>query len=144
MLKEAHYAAALNFFYFLLQDEGMALNAAFRTIKLVDKKLRKNPNANIEPLLIACQSMILKKVIGKKWSPLGKPPRSDWKTLHLQSLGLWKEYLRNADLEFAEALVLKYILKFEVKEIAKGLDIPEGTVYFRIGRGLEALAGVST
>jgi hypothetical protein len=41
MLEEAHYEAALNYFYYLLMDEGASLHSALRAVKAVQKKQKK-------------------------------------------------------------------------------------------------------
>jgi hypothetical protein len=142
MLLEAHYEAALNYFYFLLMDEAAALACALRAIKASEKISRSSLKTTPpEHVLIMTLSGTLKKKMKKKWSHSGSPPKSDWKPPSSESLAVWKEYLRRSDPDSAEALVLRYILGFSVKTISEALSVPEGTVYFRIGRGLEAFAG---
>jgi DNA-directed RNA polymerase specialized sigma24 family protein len=142
MLLEAHYEAALNYFYFLLMDEGAALACALRAIKLSEKMSKSNPKTSSpEHVLIMTLSETLKKKMKKKWPRRGSPPKSDWKPPSSEILAVWKEYLRRSDPDSAEALVLRYILGFSITTISEALSVPEGTVYFRIGRGLEAFAG---
>jgi DNA-directed RNA polymerase specialized sigma24 family protein len=141
MLSEAHYEAALNYFYFLLLDEGAALQSALKTVKIVHREFGKK-NFAPDSVLISVMSKVLHKVLKKPWNPIGDPPKSDWKTAHPEILASWKDYLRSGDMDSAEAIVLRYVLGYEVKTIVEGLSVPEGTFYFRLGRGLESFAGV--
>jgi DNA-directed RNA polymerase specialized sigma24 family protein len=51
---------------------------------------------------------------------------------------VWKEFIQKKDVEeHIVVLTLRYLLGFEINVISAGLDVPEGTVLHRIGRGLE-------
>jgi DNA-directed RNA polymerase specialized sigma24 family protein len=139
-LNEAHYEAALNYFYFLLMDEGSALHSALRAVQAVQKKAKTVQGKEIDLILIKEMASILQKVL-KKNQPKSNPAKSDWKTPNAESLASWKDYLRRSEPESAEALVLRYILNYSVKEISKALGVPEGTIHFRLGRGLESFVG---
>jgi DNA-directed RNA polymerase specialized sigma24 family protein len=91
--------------------------------------------------LIEEMSSILNGVLKKNHPSKGNPAKSDWKSPDTEALGSWKDYLRRSDPKSAEALVLHYILNYSVDDISKALSVPEGTIYFRLGRGLEAFAG---
>jgi DNA-directed RNA polymerase specialized sigma24 family protein len=141
MLNEAHYEAALNYFYFLLMDEGSSLHSALRAVKLVQKKHKAIQGKEIDQALIREMSLIFQKVLKKNQPPKGNPAKSDWKAPNSDALASWKDYLRRSEPESAEALVLRYILNYSIKDISKALSVPEGTIHFRLGRGLEAFAG---
>lgn len=141
MLNEAHYEAALNYFYFLLMDEGPSLHSALRAVKAVQKKQKAAQGREIDQALIKEMSSILQKILKKGQPPKGNPAKSDWKAPNSEALGSWKDYLRRSEPESAEALVLRYILNYSVKDISKALSVPEGTIYFRLGRGLESFVG---
>jgi hypothetical protein len=142
-LTEAQYHAVLNFFYFLLLDEGLALNAAYKSVKIMQNRmtdLRSQEKA--DAILISVISEVFHKY-KKRHATLHsvvQPPKSDWKTPSRESVGAWKEYMRRSTDEAPETMVLHYILNFPVAVISEGLNIPEGTVYFRLGRGLEGFA----
>lgn len=145
MINEAHYGAVLNFFYFLLLDEGLALNASYKTAKIAQTKLKEIPQSQSTPALIAVMSDVFHKY-QKRHDFLKnstQPPKSDWKVPNRDSMGAWREYMKHATDDSPETLVLRYILEYPVETIAEGLGIPEGTVYFRLGRGLETFSQVS-
>lgn len=138
VLEDSHYASILNFFYFLLLDEGLAINASYKTAKMIQKKL-KEPIEGVDHVLISTMSEVFHKY-QKRHDSLKtstQPPKSDWKIPDLDAMGAWKEFMRRATDDSPEALVLRYVLQYPVKTISEGLNIPEGTVYFRLGRGLE-------
>jgi len=141
MLNEAHYEAALNYFYFLLMDEGTSLHSALRAVQAVQKKHKSGQGREIDQALIKEMSSLLQKALKKYQTPRGNPAKSDWKAPSHEALAAWKDYLRRSEPESAEALVLRYILNYPVKDISKALSVPEGTIYFRLGRGLEAFSG---
>jgi DNA-directed RNA polymerase specialized sigma24 family protein len=138
MLTEAHYRAVLNFFYFLLLDEGMAISAAFKTMKQVQKITAKKESPPVNVALIKTMCAILDKYKEKQIAGAGTPPHSDWKSSKQEYLVAWKEFMRRSELPVSVALVLRYILDYSPQLIAQALEIPEGTVYFRLGRGLES------
>lgn len=144
MFTEAHYRAVLNFFYFLLLDEQAAVNAAVKTIATAQKFLKDDSQKNKDVILIQTMVRILDKYRHKyvsKALPAGRTSiPSEWDIPKPESLVLWKEFLRRGDMDMADVLVLRYILRYPPAVIAEALNVPEGTVFFRIGRGLEFFA----
>jgi len=53
----------------------------------------------------------------------------------------WASFLSTALTEESEAVLLSQILGFTDHEIAAGLEVSEGTVRYRVGRGLRHLGG---
>jgi hypothetical protein len=56
-------------------------------------------------------------------------------------LGVWTSFLATAHPEESEAVLLSHILGFTDVEIATGIGVSEGTVRYRVGRGLRHLGG---
>ncbi len=139
---EAHYEAALNYFYFLLLDEDVALHSALRALRAFQKNSKTLKEAEADQALIKEMSALFQKYLKKNHRAKSNPAKSEWKVLNSDSLAAWKEYVRRSESESSEVLVLRYILNYSVGDISKALGIPEGTIYFRLGRGLEAFAGV--
>jgi DNA-directed RNA polymerase specialized sigma24 family protein len=140
MLSEAHYRTVLNFFYFLLLDEGMALNASYKAIKRANRDLEKESGLKTEVILIRALHAVLKNSLAHKKAAVSTPPQSDWRISKPENALVWREYIRKADQDSSTVLVLRYILGFPSALIAEALGLPEGTVMYRLGRGLEALA----
>ena len=141
MLSEAHYESALNFFFFLLLDEEASLHCALRVIKGTQKKSKNRDIKKIETLLIGQMAGELRRALKKEQRAPTPLPKSDWKPPSQDDFATWKDFLRRAEMDSAEALVLRFILNYPVETIAEALEVPEGTIYFRLGRGLEAYTG---
>lgn len=143
MVTSAHAKLALNFFFLLLTDEPLAITAASQAIDGFRKKLEIEKNTG-EALLISEMLKTLEKIKSKsKYKQVvgsHSLPSSEWKVPHPQSLSRWKEYLHKSDGQSEIVLVLRYALDVPVKVISDAMKIPEGTVMYRIGRGLELLA----
>src|SRR5690349_11913673 len=106
MPTEAHYEAALNYFYFLLLVEGAALHSALRAVQAIQKKIKTSSGPDIDQALIKEMSLIFQKYLKKTPQTKGNPAKSDWKVPNNDSLSSWKEYLRRSEPDSAEALVL--------------------------------------
>lgn len=143
MVTSAHAKLALNFFFLLLSDEPLAITAASQAIHGYKKKLEIEKNSG-EALLISEMLKTLAKIKSKaKYKQVvgsHSLPSSEWKVPQPQSLSRWKEYLHKSDGQSEVVLVLRYVLDVPVKVISEAMRIPEGTVMYRIGRGLELLS----
>ena len=144
MFSENHYLAVLNFFYFLLLDETTALVASQKAVQLAEKMNRKDSKTKVEVTLTRAMVRTLKKYQTRKVLNLHSPISSEWKIPKKDYFVAWKEFMRKSDVDQSLILVLRYILNYDVKIIAQALDVPEGTVYFRLGRGLENFANNPT
>lgn len=140
MVTETHYRALLNFYFFLLVNEGMTVAVSHRAANYVQKQLTKEPSQKIELLLIRTMVKFLEKYRSSRIHVGGTPPKSDWKVKNSQFVVGWKEFLRTCESQYSVILVLRYLLSYQPQIISEALDIPVGTVYFRLGRGLEAMA----
>lgn len=56
-------------------------------------------------------------------------------------LAVWAAFLSTAHFEECEAVLLSHMIGFSDMEIATGLGVSEGTVRYRVGRGLRHLGG---
>ena len=57
-------------------------------------------------------------------------------------LGLWQNFVREANAEEFLALLWSRVLKFSDLDISKGLGVTEGTVRHRVGRALKILGSL--
>lgn len=140
MVTEAQYEAVLKFFYFLLLNEATTLGVAFRTIKSIKKEVTKQPNIQMDIVMISNMVENLDKYHSSRIPLVSNPSKSDWKIPKPQYLVAWREFLRNCDRQYTVVLVLRYILGYPAEIIAEGMNIPTGTVFFRLNRGLEIMA----
>lgn len=144
MFNEAQYSSVLNFFYFLLMDEPKIIAAATKTIKNVEAHHKKHPEEKISIVLIREMNRVLKKI--KKRAQVGgaiSSSKLNWDHKHAENLVVWKEFLRHEDPDLSEILVLRYILDFNADLISEALQLPIGTVLYRINRGLQAMTETS-
>jgi DNA-directed RNA polymerase specialized sigma24 family protein len=143
-MNEIHYRLVLNFFYFLLLDEALAISAAYKAIKkfkrLTKSKTLAANSIEVSDALIKTIIKIYTQYRTHKQIVNLPPPKSDWKIPKTEYMIAWKEFMRRADPLFSEMLVLHFILGFKPETIAHALDLPTGTITFRLGRGLESLA----
>lgn len=144
-MSETHYRLVLNFFYFLLLDEAMAISAAFKAVQKIQRKIKKRSgdqefNAFIDEVLIKTIVDVYALYRSRKQPLQLAPPKSDWIVSRPEFLIAWKEFMRRADPLFSEMLILHFILGYKPSIIASALSLPEGTVTFRLGRGLESFA----
>lgn len=56
-------------------------------------------------------------------------------------LGIWSSFITSAHPEESEAVLLSRVLGFSDAEIATGIGVSEGTIRYRVGRGLRHLGG---
>jgi DNA-directed RNA polymerase specialized sigma24 family protein len=140
MLGDAQYEAALNYFYFLTMDESAAVNLSLKTVRQVQRKIKSDPTPKVNQLLIKVMAHQLRKMHSRHFLMGSTLPKSDWKISNSEIYSQWKQFLRHSDIDSSETLVLRYILKFPVDVIAQGLEIHEGTIYFRLGKGLESFS----
>jgi hypothetical protein len=135
---------ALNFYYFLLCDEALAIMAATRAMKTFKKISAKLPEANKDILLVKELVRHFNKIKTKmNSSKLGGAltvAKSEWEIPKAVPFSQWKEYIKKSDGLCDDVLVLRYILNFPTNVIAEAMNVPEGTVLFRLGRGLEVLS----
>ena len=144
MFTEAHYEAVLKFFYFMLLDEGLALTAALDAVKRIQKTLKKERTANIELVMIQTMNSVLNSYRrSRKNYVLSTPARSQFKISNLDHLVQWKEFMKKGDDDLAVAVVLRYILGYKPELMSEGLQVPMGTVFYRIRHALETIAAVA-
>ena len=143
MVTSAHAKLALNFFYLLLTDEPLAITAASQAIESFKKKQGVEKNSG-EALLIREMLKTLEKIKSKaKYNQVvgsHSLPSSEWQIPHPQALARWKEYLHKSDGQSDVVLVLRFALEVPVKIISEAMKVPEGTILFRMGQGLEQLS----
>jgi DNA-directed RNA polymerase specialized sigma24 family protein len=147
-MSETHYRLVLNFFYFLLLDEAMAISAAFKAVQKIQKRIKNKPSdesysALLDKSIIKTITEVYTLYRTRKQNIQLAPPKSDWSVSRPEYLIAWKEFMRRADPLFSEVLILHYILGYTPQLIADSLGMPVGTVTFRLGRGLESLGDSS-
>lgn len=142
-LSEAQYKTVLRYFYFLLMDESQVLSATFKALKQISILKRKNPETDISIAIIRALHKSFKKLKIKSAQSRSASPHREWPFSDRSALLNWKELLKLGQTEYTEALVLRYVTGFTPEEIATALDMPVGTVIFRLNKGLAILASLT-
>ena len=144
MLVEAHYRTVLNFFFFQLSDEQMAVSASVKAIRRFRSRSKGLSTEAQELLLIDSMSKVLSQLKGHRHAVLHVSPRSDWSVKRTDYLLAWREFSRKVGTEVSEILVLRYLLRYDIAQISQALGVPEGTLLYRLGRGLESFSQTPT
>lgn len=133
---------ALFFFYSIL-DEKRTIEAASQAYSFYMSLSKKEPHL--------AKNIILIKSLSKVWESIktriyrGRPQFSyeaGWSFFKDTDLGPWIEFQKKASDELLMAVIYSHILKFTDAEISQALELTEGTVRYRVGRGLSYLGSM--
>lgn len=132
------------FFFFATLDDQKAIATASRAADMFYLRMKKSPNQNPKIALVS----ITKQVWDKSKSNFfrGQPHysiESGWLLPEGLDLSAWKEFQKNAHEDELLALIWSKVLKIEEADISVALGITEGTLRYRIGRGLRKLGSMS-
>jgi DNA-binding CsgD family transcriptional regulator len=141
---EAEIRAISLFFFFALLDDERAVLAATKSTDLFFKKMRSSPAMNKNVAVVSITKQIWEKIRGNFFR--GHPnlsSQSGWQPPTGSDLSPWKEFQKSVAEEELLALIWSRILKIKESEISEALGITEGTVRYRVGRGLRKLGGMT-
>lgn len=136
---------AIIFFYLALLDEAKAKEAIHDVVKSLRKKgVQNNPeqSENLERLISTLHSVYDNYT--SKARPMGTvfssgnlvlPTGLNW--------GRWLEFHRQADKNDLLAVIFNKILGISEDVVARGLGVSDGTVRFRVSKGLRLLGGLN-
>lgn len=133
-----------NFFFYALLDESLAVKASSKAYKKCIKKIDlKDADSDYESVIVNETYKIwsqYQKKAGELNQNIGfegnwiLPPHAD--------LGLWRQFLRDAEPEEFLAVLWSQVLKYPDEKISKGLGVTVGTVRHRTNRGLRKLGSM--
>ena len=141
MTEEAQVHKIALFYYFTTMDESEARQASVRAYQKTKKKIQKEGlgEASVAPAIVHS----LHSVPLKSKSPFGwfrsRKVELGWLPAEGVDLGGWRSFLKEAEPDEREAVILSRILNFTDQDISIGLGVTEGTVRHRVGRGLRLL-----
>ncbi len=141
MLNEVHYQTVLKFFFFLLPDEDEALNFSSKVIKQINSHHKRNQNIKIDLIILNGLWEIYNRYQNRILQLINIESRHPWQPLQSDRAAAWRNYLKDSEPEVRAILVFRYILGYSPEFISEALNIPCGTVLYRMGRGLESVAG---
>lgn len=133
------------FFYFCFMDESRARLACQKALRPL-REFLKNPSAEATwrvQLVKSTQKILAKQKnfgsvshIGFVQGHIRFPEGSDW--------GPWFEFRKRTEPELFTAVIWVKVLGFKISEVAEGLGVTEGTVRFRLSRGLRELGAITS
>lgn len=133
-----------NFFFYALLDESLAVKASSKAYKKCLQKINLNDTEADYQALIVNETFKVWSKYQKKLTELNQnigfegnwilPPHTD--------MGLWRQFLRDAEPEELLAVLWSRVLKFPDEKISEGLGITVGTVRHRTNRGLRKLGSM--
>lgn len=146
MISDSHVRWIALFFLFSLLDEKVAVQATQRTItslKARTPEAVKEDEASFRVRLISTCFQFWSQY--KKSVPKGKHLMTfaGWSLPDHADLGPWARFQKEASDEELLSVVLSRLLGFSEDEMAKGLQISEGTARYRVARGVRLLGEMS-
>jgi len=132
--------AVVKYFFFLSFDEQISFAASLKVLgELKAGNRLDNDHRSHWVQTVHKWKPRLKKMRGRVWSESPTVPGFILpKDLEVAS---WVSFMSAAEAEEVEAVLLSRVLGFSDAEISQGLDVTEGTVRYRVGRGLRHLGG---
>ena len=126
------------FFYFACMDEKLIRSFTKKTLALLKKE--KVREAQVSRIVFYCHKILSKKKWDKKYVLMSNNSyvRGD-KSVQLTC---WFDFLKESDPDIVTAIIFKKILNVSNIDIMKGLNISEGTLRYRLGKGLEKLSEI--
>ncbi len=128
------------YFFLTIPDEKKAHAASLAALT----QIRRLPSTTNKSLIISILHR-LKDKAGKMrvhhW-PFKKDDKS-WMVPETLDLHAWRSFTSRAEQSECEAVLLSRVLGFSDSEIATGLGVTDGTVRYRVGRGLRVLGGLA-
>jgi len=132
--------AVVKYFFFLCLDEHVSFAASLKA--LADLKATNHLEPEYRNHWVATLHRWkpkLKGIRGRPWSD--SPDKRGFEIPVDIEIASWVTFMNTAEAEEIEAVLLSRVLEFTDIEISEGLQITEGTVRYRVGRGLRHLGG---
>lgn len=132
--------AVVKYFFFLCLDEQVSFSASLKVLsELKSANFLDEVHRAQWVQTIHRWKPKLKKIRGRKWSE--NPETAGFEFVAELELANWVSFMSAAETEEVEAVLLSRVLGFSDEEISQGLGVTEGTVRYRVGRGLRHLGG---
>ena len=132
------------FFFFAVLDDKKAIHTSSRASDLFYLRMKKNPNQNPNVALVTVTRQAWDK--SKNNFYRGRPQysiESGWLIPTGLDMSPWKEFQKSSHEDELLAVIWSKILKIPEADISLALGITEGTLRYRIGRGLRKLGGMT-
>ena len=132
--------AVVKYFFFLCLDEQISFSASLKVLADLKaaNRIDEGHRSHWVQALHRWKPKI-KKIRGRSWSENAAAPGFEFHSE--MEIANWVSFISAANPDEAEAVLLSRVLGFSDEEIARGLSVTEGTVRYRVGRGLRHLGG---
>lgn len=131
------------FFYFALLDEEMAEKSARQIIEKARQRLKgMRENESIDSLIVIIHEtnqLWLKIQDFRHQAKISTHSKSNFLLPPGTSFGAWRQFHKEASAEDLAAVIWSKVVGAEESKIAQGLGLSEGTVRYRVGKGLRQL-----
>jgi hypothetical protein len=128
------------YFYFFSLDEQITFSASLKALAEIKSNDWLDLKFRSEWIAVLTKwKPRLQYLHKKKWT--GFPDEKGISVPKNLDINGWNHFVNNADQVEVEAVLLSRILGFSDQEIAQGLAVSQGTVRYRVGRGLRHLGG---
>lgn len=131
------------FFFFMLLDEDLAERASKDVLEALRSKFKKkSERVASEPEVVLIHQCLFEFKRLKQMQALNRGSLVNKTKFILApgvNVGAWRQFHRECPEDEILALVLSQVVGFDDRMISQGLGVSEGTVRYRIGRGLRQL-----
>lgn len=131
-------AIALFFFYTWMNDQK-AIDSGARALNLAKEKKRRRPELSNNVALVEATHEIFLKEEHEMRNFRATSAIGHWNLPDGTDLGPWREFHKHAASEELEAMIWSQILGLPDQDIAQALNLPEGTIRYRVGHALRKL-----
>lgn len=131
------------FFFYSLLDEDLAEKASKDVIDHLRSKLKgKNEKGPTNPNVVLIHECLKSYNAIKATQPLNRASLAQ-KTKYILApgvnLGAWRQFHKEAPEDEFMAVIWSQVVGFDEVLISQGLGVSEGTIRYRVGRGLRQL-----
>lgn len=141
-MKEAQIRSVALFFFYAFLDKGLAMKASVEALSLYNKRLKKREtHGPTEPLLVYSTYKVWKRY-SKKRNIKAKDfelSAEGWILPEGLKMEPWRDLIKNTDPQLYLAVIWSQLLQVSDKDISEGLGVTEGSIRYRVGKGLKLL-----
>lgn len=135
------------FFYFTLLDENLSEKTSHQVIEDLRIKFKKLTVTDAERAALIVKLCTSELVKLKRQHPSNPAMLKSDSQIQLPkgiALGAWRQYHKEALLEDLITVTWCKVIRFESDVVASGLEVSQGTINYRLGRGLRQLGRLIT
>ncbi len=143
-MEKVQIRSVASFFFFTLLDSNLAYKATSDAINICNKELKRTDKQILpNSFLIETNYKVWKRYKDVK-------PKMNWEIRDIPNpfdipeginLSPWRQFIKDEHTNVSLIVVWSRLLGFSDKDIAEGMGVSTGTVRYRAGKGLKALAG---